>query len=274
MRTLVLFLLTLTTVAACSDGDGERRASSSSSSAPSSSSPPEEPMAVTTGSYDPPEGPVPRDPAAIQTEIRAALDARDHHGIGEGTGPGAGRIYVPLRLGREHIADQLLARYGDRIRVDVGGLPWPLTDTEAFERCADPLPAGDAADGLSATVTPSTTTMELGGELTASVVLRNDTSEPVAFGWGGAGVDGHLVRPGSDEPVGMFVGAQTMQFVTTPAEPGGVSEPVNVVIGLFSCTPELHTAVPPGTYELIVILRLMDERTIRSEPVEITITPG
>jgi hypothetical protein len=269
MRQILLAVVVLFGMVACSDdGDGDpAKAAPSDRDVPSS----ELERPVTAGSYAAPTGPVPTDLAAIRAEIEAAVDEPDLLNIGEGNGPGAGRMYVSLPLGREHIADQLLARYGDVLRVDVGGLPWPLDDEAMFAGCADPLPAGDPIEGLSAVLSPGSTEVALGEAVTGSVVLTNATAEPVAFTWGGAGVRGHLVRPGTDEPVGMFIGAETMQLVTTPAPAEGTSEPVALVVGVVSCRPQVHTAVQPGRYDLVTVLHLEDGRSVRSAPVEIIV---
>jgi hypothetical protein len=207
--------------------------------------------------------------ASARVAIEEAVGREDLVGIHELSGT----VYVSVRLGREQIADELVARYGDAVRVDVGGISWPLDDADAmFGGCADPLPAADAAEGLSAEVTPAHDEVEVGETITGTVVLTNATTGPVTFGWGGAGVRGHLVRPGTDRPVGMFVGAETMQFVSTPAPAGGRSEPVPVLAGVVSCTPRAHTAVPPGRYDLVAVLHLEDGRTVRSTPVPIVVS--
>jgi hypothetical protein len=219
--------------------------------------------------FDHLNGPVPTDPAAVRAEIEAAAGRDDLAGIHEVSG----RLFVSLPLGREQIADALVARHGDLVRVDVGGIPWPLDDVDAmFAGCADPLPGGDAIDGLSAEVTPTHDEVEVGENVTGTVVLTNATREPVTFGWGGAGVRGYLVQPGSDRPVGMYVGAETMQFVSTPAPAGGASKPVPVLAGAASCNPRIHTAVPPGPYDLVAVLHLEDGRTVRSARAAIVVS--
>jgi hypothetical protein len=271
MRQLLLAVVVLFGMVACSD-DGETRPAQTTpqeDEVPSS----EAPLRVTAGRYDAPTGPVPADLAGIQAEIEASLDAPDLLNIGEGTGQGAGLMFVYLRLGREHIADQLIARYGDVLRVAVGDMPWPLIEEHrSFDSCADPLPAGDAIDGLSAKVTVTEDEVKLGEEIAGSVVLTNDTTDPVVFTWGGAGVRGYLVEPGTDEPVGMFTGMETAQLSATPAPAGGESEPIRLVVGVVSCTPTVHTAVPPGRYEVVAVLNLEDGRTIRSAPAEVVIS--
>jgi hypothetical protein len=207
--------------------------------------------------------------AGVRAEIEGAIGGEDLTGIHELSGT----VYVSVRLGREQVADGLVARYGDAVRVDVGGIPWPLDDTDVmFAACADPLPAGDAVEGLSAEVTPTHDEVAVGETVTGTVVLTNATGEAVTFGWGGAGVRGHLVRPGTDRPVGIHVGAETMQFVSTPAPAGGRSEPVPVLAGVVSCTPRAHTAVPPGRYDLVAVLHLEDGRTVRSRPTPIVVS--
>jgi len=218
---------------------------------------------------EPAGGPVPTDPAAVRAEIEGAVDPGDLAGIHDISGT----VYVSVPLGREEIADGLVARHGDLVRVDVGGIPWPLDDADTmFAGCADPLPAGDAIEGLSAEVTPAHDEVAVGEHVTGTIVLVNATDEPVAFGWGGAGVRGHLVRPGTDRPVAMYVGAETMQYVSTTAPAGGRSEPVPVLAGVVSCAPRTHTAVPPGRYDLVAVLHLEDGRTIRSTPVAIVVS--
>ena len=68
---------------------------------------------------EPAGGPVPTDPAAVRAEIEGAVDPGDLAGIHDISGT----VYVSVPLGREEIADGLVARHGDLVRVDVGGIP-------------------------------------------------------------------------------------------------------------------------------------------------------
>jgi hypothetical protein len=225
--------------------------------------------AATAGTFDHPDGPPPDDLTATRDEIETGLGPADAVGIAGG----GDTIFVSLRPGREGIADDLLGRFGDRVQVDVGGIPWPMGEVvEALEGCGDPLPAGDEVDGVTAEVTPRAAEVPLGGDITGSVVVTNAGLGPVTVEWGGAGLPAHLMRPGTDAPVGAFLGMQTMQIVHATVAPGTDSEPLPIVVGVTSCTPRNGTAVQPGRYDLVAVVPLADGRTLRSAPAEITVT--
>jgi len=113
--------------------------------------------------------------ADVRAEIEGAVDPEDLAGIHEFSGT----VFVSVPLGRERIADDLVARYGDAVRVDVGGISWPLDEADPmFSACADPLPAGDAVAGLSAEVTPTHDEVAVGENVTGTVVLTNATDGP------------------------------------------------------------------------------------------------
>lgn len=287
MRLLPIAVVVLLGMTGCSDADDGRAPDPTGRETPSSpddgstttSPPDEEPTTpVTVGRFDLPEGPVPADLAALEAEIDAALDDADVADIGPGIGAGEGLMYVSLRLGREHIADALVARYGDKLRVDVGGMPWPLDAADELFTPCEPLPAADAPAGITAKVRPDDTEVEFADAPRGTLVVSNDTDAEVLVGWGGGGVDGYLVRPGTDEPVARFIGARTMELRTTPVPPGGESEPIDLLVGAVSCTPETGTAVQPGRYELVAIVSISGSLesgeywTLRSERTEIVVS--
>lgn len=226
-------------------------------------------LPVTIGTVDLPAGAAPSDLPRVRSEIEAAVSWRDMVSIGNSFEA----VHVALRPGRERIADALIDRYGGHVQVDVSGIPWPPSQGGVAPKgCNAELPATGAVRGLSASVAPDRPTFEVGREVTGKVTVLNDTDAAVAVTWGGSGVAGYLLKPGTARPAAVLSGLQTLQLVVNEVPAGTASAPIPVFAGVASCDPGRGTALQPGDYDLVAVVSLADGGSFSSAPARVRIT--
>lgn len=225
---------------------------------------------VTIGTVELPTGPIPDTPQAINAEILAAVALGDLAGYTpDHPGP---VVTIDLLAGREGIADALVARYGDRIAVRVGNLPWPpATEPPAYD-C--PTLVGSAPEGITVELELDRSTVPVGELIRGTVVVRNETATTAGVSYG-AWVVAHVVRRGTTTPVAAnFGGGMPAVLQGADAPPGGVTEPMPAMAGIGSCTPGAGTALQPGDYEVIAVVGVSGyPDAILSAPVPLTIVP-
>ena len=84
-------------------------------------------------------------------------------------------IIVDLLVSEEAYADELLARYGELVHVNVGAFPYPMPDPLPESRC-ETLGDPQAVDGLEITLDPIASPITMSTMLGAPVTdvrLRN-----------------------------------------------------------------------------------------------------
>jgi hypothetical protein len=155
-------------------------------------------------------------------------------------------------------AHDLHERFGDRVDLTVGALPYPPGRTPAQPRAVSaPRPPVELLD-------PAEVRVELGGPaevrsghtLRHGLLLRNLTATELAVATNGQ-VTAVVVDPASGEVVGGFSGAQTLPLIMFRVAPGE-TERIPLLIGTASFRPALGYAVPAGAWGIQADLTLGD----------------
>jgi hypothetical protein len=184
-------------------------------------------------------------------QIRAELEAEFALAppmISLGTGDDA--VEVGLRADGAARAAELLERYGDDVRVQVGFFPYPdpgdARPTGGCER--PPAPAGQP--GLETEIVVDRPPAHPGDWGEGRIELRNVGAERIQFLTGTA--TGLLLGP-DGEVAGAYEGGVTLAGVGVDLAPGE-STSLRLFIGTASCDPTAGYAVPSGTYDLVAVL--------------------
>ena len=185
------------------------------------------------------------DPSLLDlSQIRAAIE-REYSGQLLGIGDGAGVVIVAFQSTAEVAAADVIARYGAKVRVTVGGFPYPsppATTNACAARVATLIDPG----ALRATIEMPSATIGHAVSFAATVRLTNTGSAAISI------VTGQpmfifLFEPGGTVPVGLFagpVGGTGMQF---GLESGG-SKSIPAIGGTASCDLRLGYELPDGPY--------------------------
>jgi hypothetical protein len=157
---------------------------------------------------------------------------------------------VGLTPGSEAVAAKLVKKYGRNVFVTVGLTVYDGAPGRS-PRCGtlpapDPVPAGLAV-GVQTNLPQSTITAghDFEGQVVVTVTaghLAMDTGQPL---------EAVVVRPGTRQVVGVFsdgIGGTGYSFDLGP----GQSWSIAFVGGTARCDGGIGSALPPGTYEVIV----------------------
>jgi hypothetical protein len=193
-------------------------------------------------------------------------------------GMGAGVLDLTLRADGEAVAAEVVADYGELVRITLGMLPYP--DRFASGSQCGPL-VGPIAAGLPlvAATTLDGDTVRTGMDFRGTVSVLNVGAEPIDF-QSGPTQTAVVFRPGAEAPSGLFTGGLDAIGFGKRLAPGE-SVDLEVVGGTASCDPDLGYALPPGDYEVrvpVIQLTMHDNAPtelsyVLSEPVPLTITP-
>jgi hypothetical protein len=154
------------------------------------------------------------------------------------------------------VAEDLHRRFGDRVRLTVGRLPYPpgsepdvpLTDLTR-------PPRGDLLDpGQVQVELDGPATVRSGETLRHGLVVRNLSGQVLPVTTNGA-VTAVVVDPQTGQVVGGFAEAQIMPLIMFRVAPGA-TERIPLLIGTASFRPELGYTVPPGSWGIQVPLDL------------------
>ena len=177
-------------------------------------------------------------------------------------------VHLPDR--EERYAAELLARYGERLEIDVGRFPYPMPDPLPESQC-EPLPDTQPVDGLSVSVVPVDEPIsDEGGEPAAVTVrLRNVGAAPIAVSFGAPTAT--LLEAGTRRVVGGFVGAVADVLDHVSLAPGGEATRT-VLVGTASCDPAIGYRVPADTYDMVVTLQRpgTEGGPLVTEPIQVT----
>jgi len=186
--------------------------------------------------------------------------------VGQGVGP----VEVFLTETEEAMAGELVARYGDAVRVTVGLLPYPLEAASSV--CQAPV-GDESPAGLEMTIVPLDEPLTSTGvqPVTFKVQLTNAGDAPIQFVSGTASgtildANGRVVGSAANiaiEDVGIPVDLSPRASTTLPG-----------VVGLASCDPRLGYALPPGEYQLLASVHYSagsGPSTVLTPPTPITI---
>lgn len=211
---------------------------------------------------------------------------RDEMVAAHGTDPGmpipngvqGESVLVMLAPGQEHVADQLIGRYGDVMDIAIGGrryVPSGCGEATPPDICG-PLVGSDPAEaGLRLTFVADTPTIRQSQIGYAHLVVENlgttrfsmDPGQPILAS---------IVAPATTRVVGhdTFIAGTGLVIDLAPGE----ERAVKVEFGAGRCDGGDGSAVPPGTYGLRVVLAPQGATEVTrpahlSPEIPITITP-
>jgi hypothetical protein len=200
---------------------------------------------------------------AVWDELRVALVRLREDRTGALTGypdpdrgdGGTPPYEIELAAWAEAEAGELYRRFGDRVSLTVGALPYPpgrpsRRPVPSPERPADLLGPEEADVGLDGPAV-----VRSGHTLRHGLLVSNRSGAELAVATNGQ-VTAVVVDPGSGEVVGGFAGAQFLPLITFRVPPAG-TERIPLLIGTASFTPRLGYAVPPGNWGLHATLDLV-----------------
>ena len=191
--------------------------------------------------------------SAVATEIQQQMTAG---GPMVGVFGGTSAVEVQLAAYGEDFAAQLVATYGDIVKVRVGLFPYPMTDELAASTEPDPACASDISgpidmSGLRAEVRLASNALAQGTDTDGKVVFTNTGTADVSFESGDP-LTGVVVMPGTTDVVGTFTGVLAGTGAGAVLAPGESTE-VGLVVGTASCIPANGFMLPPGEYEVVVV---------------------
>jgi hypothetical protein len=203
------------------------------------------PAACGAAPPSPPAGPATPNPTQLDLgQIRADIE-REYAGQLIEIGNGAGTVVVGLKSTAAGAAADLVARYGTKVRVSVGLLPYPAPSNGA-NVCNGQLRARSNTGPLRATIEMASHTVGHDGSFAAIVHLTNtgpialdvETGQPLLV---------FLFEPGGTIPVGAAAGGIAGTGLAFRLEPGGSSS-IPATGGTSSCDPRLGYELPDGPY--------------------------
>jgi hypothetical protein len=173
----------------------------------------------------------------------------------------------------EPFAADLHARYGERVSLRVGAFPYPMPSPPPASQC-EQLPDSQRITGLSVTIDPlpePIRPMRLFETQRAVLRLRNRSGHLIEFPTGTP--LGTIVERGGSVEVGGFgpsSGLLPAIGVNVRVPPGG-EETMSVLLGVTSCDAASGYAVPPGDYDLVVLLDHPSGIPVRSDRLRIRV---
>jgi hypothetical protein len=175
-------------------------------------------------------------------------------------------FHIRLASWATDVAADLHARFGDEVSLTVGSLQFPdRTDRDYDGTLRQPrtvkraplIPSNEfdvwIEEGLE---------VRSGLDLWSELGVRNKGPETVMVTTNGQ-VTARIVDPETDEVVGGFSGAQTMQAVSFRAPPDGAIS-IPLLIGTSSSVSRLGYVIPPGHWAIEVDLDVYDRGRLRT----------
>ncbi|MGO9965599.1 MAG: hypothetical protein ACLPUG_19515 [Acidimicrobiales bacterium] len=160
-----------------------------------------------------------------------------------------GPVLIALTPGAELLAHQLLAEYGSNMAITVGLTTYDGSPGRS-PRCGTLPPSAPLPAGLHLALRLEHGSVRSGANFFAAVVMSEggprsftiDTGQPLVA---------VLVRPGTRRVVGVYSGAIAGGGDGLHVKPGR-SSTIPVIGGTARCDGGLGSALPPGTYQVIV----------------------
>lgn len=196
--------------------------------------------------------------------------------------PGEGEIQHPpvsiwLAAWAPDVAESLHTRYGWRVRLLVGNMQFPyrrLQGREAlltgwhFDECATPMEPGEMT-----LTTENPLVVQTGHVLRGHVIARNHDREALSLSFDGPPeFTGIVIDPTSGAPVNgsfrAFDGRQSVVDIVPKSEAR-----IAIFVDTASSDPALGYAVPPGTWEVQVVV-LANGRRLLAPRLPFTVTSG
>jgi hypothetical protein len=187
-------------------------------------------------------------------------------------------VSVALAADQADKASRINEQFGNAVRLRVGWLNYPLRAESGAVTTGPcrPLPDPGASGGLSAQLVLGATALGRGGQARGVVHVRNTSAQPIELR-SVQPLDAVLLQPGSKKVVGALAASRDNASAGSRLGPGEtVSLPV--MAGTDSCDPSLGYMVPPGAYDVVVVVpgagaaTSSNGPTVVSNPTQITIT--
>ena len=196
-----------------------------------------------------------------QTESRALADELGPELRTRGSGWRIaldGAVELILHDADVRFAADLQRRYGERVRIMIGLFPYPMPNPLPPSQCRS-LPDTRRAPGLTITVDPLAEPLYPRRPQDAQhAVLRLRNSGSTRLRFETEALVGTLLDPGGSNEVGGVHGVLFASIATdVDVPPGGVAT-LRVLLGVAACDPSRGHVVPPGAYDLVVLLKTLD----------------
>jgi hypothetical protein len=207
----------------------------------------------------------------LKIEVQRALDEHPHELVGypdprsdRGRDPPLSIEFAPWAT---ELAGSFHDRFGADVRLQVGALSYPdgmplRVHLPALEPEVDPSDVEVAVD--------PPLVVRSGRSLRSELLVRNRTDGELRIKTNGI-VTAYVVDPATGSIVGGYSGFQTLPLVTFRVAPGAF-EPIPLLVGTATFVPGLGYAVPPGSWNVRVPLKLGDGRHITTPSLPITVT--
>ncbi len=193
-------------------------------------------------------------------------------------GIGAGTIDIALRADGEPIAEQIRAKYGDLVKIQIGLQPYPPGRAPAPDCTNLPGPFVIGSP-FAATLELENASVRSGEDFKATATVTNKTDAPAEFE-SGQPMTAYIYRAGTDQLVGAYDGGIDGVGAGGTLVPGATID-VEVVGGTASCLADLGYALPPGDYDVRAAIDQYERpaaggvivRYLLSAPATLTVTP-
>jgi hypothetical protein len=160
-----------------------------------------------------------------------------------------GQVHIILRTDQLQLADELLQRYGNLVRLELGRKPYPprpgVTRVQRPHRPEPTLP-DITIPGLEVTLLLDQPTIASGSDGRGRVRFENGSDELITISTGSP-LTARLLDPVSNDTVGFFDGAIGGVGKTLQLQPGDV-ETMPVILGTTSPPDVEGYSTPPGWY--------------------------
>ncbi|MCU1392668.1 MAG: hypothetical protein JWM34_1096 [Ilumatobacteraceae bacterium] len=169
---------------------------------------------------------------------------------------GTGWLAVDIQLapGLETYADELLARWGDALRITLGSHTYRPAGCDGPDVrspvCPDLIGTDPADAGIALRVVPDQSSIHQWEMGKGQLEITNTGSAPFTLD-SGSPVVGVLVAPGTDHVIGDFAGGIAGVGGGPVVAPGGTGS-IDLIYGANRCDGGPGSAVPPGVYGLRV----------------------
>ena len=194
--------------------------------------------------------------AAQMAQIEQSVLAEGRGGMDSVASCAGGPVVVQLRPGKERLARLLQEQYGSRVAIFVGLTAWH--GRPGRSPVCGPLPAvPEVRHDVALSLRLDEARVTSGSDFTGTVTLLNNGPGPFEANIGEP-VQAVLVRAGSNRVVGVYGDGIAGSGLLLKLAPGQ-SKVVPVVGGTARCDGGVGSAMPPGLYDVTVLVR--DEGT-------------
>jgi hypothetical protein len=194
-----------------------------------------------------------------ESELTAILDETlawlqdKHPGALSTAGKGWAAVEVHLEPTATAVAQELRDRYGDALGLTVGTKPFPPRP-DVVPTGPRPLPDAPAdVNGVHAEIILEDNVVPSGTTVRGQIAFHNHGDQPATIH--GGQMVGSVVRLGTDEIVGVYVGAVLAFGLTVSMSPGEDGW-LPLLVGTASVIPNSDPVLPPGDYEAVAVVKL------------------